>query len=370
MRNTFDPHQPMADPITDTSTSRRMPAVERLNHGEPVLARNPLQPWENKVTFNPACALLESREQLARSVEALPFRRDVRASLLRHDALCFLLYRAQGQKTGGYDYTHSSIGLAVLSADLSVLARCPEPVILPLEPYENLGAEDARITCIDGLFYMFYTAYGQSSPKNRIRIAMATSTDLVHWRKHGLLRGSLNTLDNKNAMMFPGRVDGKYLMLHRPMEGPHALSIHLAEADHPLGEWKPRGVLMAPITNPAFVDTWIGGGAPPLAVGNGRYLALYHIGNRKKDGTREYDLGIAVIAPGLGEPVVKRDEPLLRPSSPAETTGDADLGVNNVVFVCGAYAYHGDIYFPYAGADSVILGGKIRREEIERYLAE
>ena len=126
-------------------------------------------------------------------------------------------------------------------------------------------------------------------------------------------------------------------------------------------------MLMKPIPHEGFIDTWIGGGAPPFRLAGDRYLVLYHIGNRKQDTSREYDLGIAVVDLSAAEKVTRRIDPLLRPESPAETNGDADLGVNNVVFVCGGYRYNGDMYFPYAGADSVVLGGKISKAELERY---
>jgi predicted GH43/DUF377 family glycosyl hydrolase len=65
---------------------------------------------------------------------------------------------------------------------------------------------------------------------------------------------------------------------------------------------------------------------------------------------------------------VRRDQPLHRPGTPSETIGDADLGVNNVVFICAAHFFEGDVYFPYAGADSVVLGGCIRKAELNKYL--
>jgi predicted GH43/DUF377 family glycosyl hydrolase len=68
--------------------------------------------------------------------------------------------------------------------------------------------------------------------------------------------------------------------------------------------------------------------------------------------------------------IIQRNEPLLRPQTPAETTGDPQLGVNNVVFVCGAFFYRGDVYFPYAGADSVVLGARITGAELERYVQQ
>jgi len=343
--------------------------IERLNNGKPLLQRIDAHPWENKVTFNPACAYVNDRSELASIIQSLPFNEETKAGLKSERALCFLLYRAQGKRTVDYDYTRSSIGLAVLTADLKLLARHTDPVIRPDRQYEDLGVEDGRITRIGDRYVMLYCAYGLGTPKNRIRIAAASTINFVHWEKHGLLKGDFNGLDNKNAMLFPVRINGKLLLLHRPMEGPEAMAIHWAEADDLLGTWKTRGPLMKPIPKSAFIDTWIGGGAPPIGLSDGRFLILYHIGNRKSDGTREYDLGIAVGDLATHKIIVKRHEPLMRPETPAETNGDTDLGVNNVVFVCGAYWHQGDLYFPYAGADSVVLGGRIPKAEIERYVA-
>ena len=342
--------------------------IERLNNGKPLIQKIESHPWENKVTFNPGCAFVSDQNELASIIPSLPFDEAVRTRLKSEVALCFLLYRAQGKKTAAYDYTYSSIGLAVLGADLKLLARHTEPVVRPDRDYENLGVEDGRITRVGDRYVMLYCAYGSGTPTNRIRIAMASTRDFVDWEKHGLLKGDFNQVDNKNAMLFPDRVNGKLLLLHRPMQGTDAMSIHWAEADDLFGTWKSRGLLMKPIPNPEFIDTWIGGGAPPIGLTDGRYLIIYHVGNRKRDGTREYYLGIAIGDPARPEFIVKRDEPLMRPETPAETTGDEDLGVNNVVFICGAYFHQDDLYLPYAGADSVVLGGRISKYEIERYV--
>jgi predicted GH43/DUF377 family glycosyl hydrolase len=345
-----------------------LPTVEHLFDGKPILQKEMSHPWENRVTFNPACVLVEDRATLTRVINALPFDRETRIRLTRYRGLCFLFYRAQGARTDEYDYTRSSIGLAVFTPDLKPLARQTEPAILPDAGYDDLGVEDPRITRIGETFVMMYTAYGSGSPRNRIRIAIATSGDLVHWTKSGLLQGEFNTFDNKNGILFPERVRGKLLMFHRPMQGKDALSIHLAEADELWGEWTSLGPVMKPLPDPAFADTWIGGGAPPLPLEDGRLLITYHIGHRKEDGSREYHLGIAVGEPQRPELIVRRDEPLLRPSLPAETAGDAELGVSNVVFVCGAYFFKRDLYLPYAGADSVVLGGKISSANLRKYL--
>jgi beta-1,2-mannobiose phosphorylase / 1,2-beta-oligomannan phosphorylase len=347
--------------------SRKLPVVHRLRKSQPILRREENHPWENKVVFNPAAVLVEDRETLDRIIAALPFDNAVRKQLAAQQSLTFLLYRAQGMPTTSYDHSRSSLGLAVLTPKLELLARHSEPILLPNSSYDDLGVEDPRVTRIGQKFYMCYCGYNSGADKKRMRIALASSVDLVHWEKHGLLRGAFNLIDNKNGMLFPQKVGGKYLLFHRPMEGKDAFSIHLAEADDLLGEWTSRGVVMKPLPNPEFKETRVGGGAPPIPLPDGRFLVIYHIGNRRMNGEAEYRLGIAVADPSKPEFFVKRDEPLLRPQTPAETKGDADLGVNNVVFICAAYFYEGDLYIPYAGADSVVLAGRIEGAELEEY---
>ncbi|MBP1649529.1 MAG: glycosidase related protein [Bacteroidetes bacterium] len=344
------------------------PPVFRLHDGHPLIQRVRNHPWENRVTFNPACALVTDPDELFEVISSLPFDPATKDRLRLQQALCFLLYRAQGEKTAEYDHTRSSIGLAILAPDLTLLARHTAPVILPDQDYDNLGVEDGRITKVGDRYYMFYCAYSSHPDGNRIRLAVASTRNFVDWKKHGLLNGDFNHLHNKNSMLFEGRPGGLLTLLHRPMEGENAMAIHRATSTEVLGPWRSEGLLLAPKPNSAFKDTWIGGGAPPLLLPDGRYLVIYHIGNRKHDGTREYDLGIAVADFQRPEIIVKRLEPLLRPESPAETQGDADLGVNNVVFICGAYFHNGDLVFPYAGADSVVLGGRIAQADLRTFL--
>jgi predicted GH43/DUF377 family glycosyl hydrolase len=345
-----------------------VPLVERLHGGLPLLKKVEIHPWENKVTFNPACVLVGREEGLRAIVDGLPLPESTRLNLRSYPALVFVLYRAQGRKAPERDYTRSAIGLAVCSPELELLARLDRPVFVPEAPYEDLGVEDPRVTFLESRYVMVYTAYASGMDRNRVRIAVASTTDFVQWTRHGLLKGTFNTIDNKNGMIFPQIAGHSLLMLHRPMEGEHPMKIHWAESGELLGEWRSRGVLMAPLPNPDFKDVWIGGGAPPLRLEDGRCLILYHTGNRDRKGAREYDLGLALLDPASGEPIVRRVEPLLRPETRHETNGDADLGVNNVVFVCGAYFWKGALYFPYAGADSCVLAGRIPRPELAKFL--
>ncbi len=363
-----------------TTPAPPAPPVLRLNGGRPLLERVREHPWENRVTFNPACALVTDPNELSSIISSLPFGPETRKRLQAQRALCFLLYRAQGEWTPAYDHTRSAIGLAVLSADLKLLARHTTPVLLPDREYDNLGVEDGRITRVGDRYFMFYCAYSahpehpnassanHPGGHNQIRLAVASTRNFVLWEKHGLLDSDFNNVHNKNAMLLEGTMSGHYTLLHRPMEGEHAMAIHWATSSDPLGPWKSKGLLMSPQPNPVFKDTWIGGGAPPLLLSDGRSLMIFHIGNRNHEGAREYDLGLAVLDFRKREIIEKRIDPWLRPESPAETQGDTALGVNNVVFICGAYFYQGDLYFPYAGADSVVVGGMVRGTDLRTFL--
>ncbi|HLP17222.1 MAG TPA: hypothetical protein VK470_13250, partial [Bacteroidota bacterium] len=219
------------------TTQTVIPGVERLHGGAPILTKIDEHPWESKVTFNPACILIEDQEELRTIIASLPFSDATRRTLLGEEALCFLLYRAQGPTTSLQDYTHSSMGLAVLTPDLRVLARAREPVLRPSEPYEDLGVEDGRLTKVNDRYFLTYTAYASGNPENQVRIAVASTCNFIDWEKHGLLRGTFNESDNKNGMLFDAMFEGKHLLLHRPMKGEGAMQIHWAESDSVLGEW-------------------------------------------------------------------------------------------------------------------------------------
>ena len=64
-----------------------------------------------------------------------------------------------------------------------VVKRLKEPVLFPEYNYEKKGIEDPRITLLEGTYYLFYTVY---DGKNAL-IAYATSKDLVHFTKQGLI---------------------------------------------------------------------------------------------------------------------------------------------------------------------------------------
>jgi len=345
--------------------------VERLNGGEPILRAVEAHPWENGVVFNPGCAFLDDAQAIRRLAEALPAPGAVKGEVHRKDAVCVLFYRAQGEETAAADFRRSRLGVAVFDPELRLVWRSDDPCLVPESPYENLGIEDPRVTRLGDEFVMCYVGYSSFPPSTpppgsttKVSVCLAVSDDLVTWRKLGPARGTLNDVDNKNAALFPDRPDRSLVMFHRPMQGPDAMTIHLAHATGLGGDWEDVGMIMAPLDDPTFAKSWIGAGAPPIRIGDDRYLFIYHIGHHRHDGSREYDLGAALLTHREEWKVTSRIEPLLVPETTAERLGHAALGVNNVVFLCGAYRYGAHLYLPYAGADSVVLAARLRWSDL------
>ena len=100
----------------------------------------------------------------------------------------------------------SHVGLAT-SEDGIHFERHPEPVLSPTEPYEEFGAEDPRVTEIDGTYYLTYTGWDRKSAQ----LCLATSTDLYTWTKHGPMFPDFNTFlpqgNGQDAPVEQGRRD-------------------------------------------------------------------------------------------------------------------------------------------------------------------
>ena len=335
---------------------------ERLHGGHPVLAPVADHPWESKVVLNPAGQLVEA-DRLEALLPAWGLT-DAQADRLREaGGACVLLYRAQGAVHPDIRMAPSYLGWAVLTPTLDLVHRRDEPALAPDAPFHNLGLEDPRCTRVGDTYYLYYTGYTDPTPADdhdrHVHICLATSTDLLDWTLHGPLEGELNEVNNKNSALLPEPVDGAYVLFHRPMEGEDAMSIHWATAPAPEGPWASRGQLLASYPYEEFAQSWIGAGGPPEALGDGRFLAVYHQGHFAADGSREYDLAAALLDFTRDDPVLARIEPLMRPSGAMETEGDDDLGVDNVLFSCANHRWRGDLVVPYAGADSRIFGARL-----------
>ena len=354
---------------------REMPRLspERLHDGHAVLEAVADHAWECRVVLNPAAVLIEDGPELEALLGAWGLADEHKDRLRTAGGACVMPYRAQGEEEPRKSHAPSYVGLAVFTPGLELIWRRPEPVIRPEEPFHNLGVEDPRCTKVDDTYYLYYTGYatereGDEEADTRVRICLATTQDFLTWDLHGPVEGDVNDVDNKNAALLPEPVAGRWRLLHRPMQGSGAMAIHLAEADDPAGPWLSTGVLMRSRRYAEFDRSWIGGGGPPLSIGGERFVMIYHLGHYTPQGDREYDLGAALLDFSIEPIVTERIEPFMRPDGPRERLGDAELGVDNVLFTCANYRWRDRLVIPYAGADSRVFGAEVAFEQLVEVL--
>lgn len=273
----------------------------------------------------------------------------------------------------------SSIGYCQLIGD-KVVKRLNKPIIFPQYDFEKMGVEDPRIVFLDGLYYLFYTAY---DGKNAL-IAYATSTDLINFKKQGLISAQISydeaedlfrqskvkekyhffetffkdtagkdvLLWEKDAFIFPEKIDGKFALIHRILPG---IQIIYFDDFKDLKEkyWKEyllkldRYVLLDPKFE--FESRNIGGGCPPVKTEDG-WLLVYHAVEDSKSG-KIYHAGVALL--DLDDPmkiIGRLKKPLFSPVEDWEKDGD----VHNVVFPTSALIEGDNLVIFYGAADSRI----------------
>jgi len=86
-----------------------------------------------------------------------------------------------------------------------------QPWLAPVTSEEAFGVEDARITCIEDVYYVNYTAVSRYG----VATALATTRDFVTVERQGLIFPPAN----RDVVIFPERINGQYVCYHRPMPG-------------------------------------------------------------------------------------------------------------------------------------------------------
>lgn len=342
---------------------------ERLYDGQPILEPIADHYWESRVVLNAGSALIEGSKEMEALFKTWNLDPEQQNKLRDAGGACVLLYRAQGEIDPTTEMAPSYLGMAVFTPGLKLVYRHPEPILTPKEAFHNLGIEDPRCTKVGDTYFLHYTGHYHVPSSvlpiiGKTKICLATTTDFIHWDIHGPVPGDINDLPNKNAALFPEQVDGKWILMHRPMDGKDAMAIHLATSRAPEGPWVSSGVMMSSFAYQEFKTSWIGAAGPPIALGAGRFLMIYHQGHRAFDGTREYDLAAALLDFNQTSIVQSRIEPIMRPTHANEQVGDPDLGVDNVIFSCANFIWGDHLIIPYAGADSRICGASIGKDDL------
>src|SRR5688572_5165868 len=262
----------------------------------------------------------------------------------------------------------SSLALALSADGTRIDDIADHPAIGREAPYEEWGVEDPRITWLedDGRYAITYTGYSPAGP----RVCLITTDDLLapeRYRRHGPRIAG----ENKNCVIFPERIDGQYVILHRPM--PRIVCARVAALE---SAWPDGGV---PLMGPR-PGTWrssrVGAGAPPIRTELG-WLLPFH-GATTIDTGNVYSMGWCVLDIAQPERVLYvSDRPALTP----EASYEIEMGpipqvdpVNfktgvRVVFPQGLVERGDDLIVYYGAADVSVAAARVDKNELIASLA-
>ncbi|MDD2688940.1 MAG: pesticidal protein Cry7Aa [Candidatus Omnitrophica bacterium] len=285
----------------------------------------------------------------------------------------------------------SSIGYCQL-VNNKVVKRLDHPVLFPEYDYEKKGVEDPRIVFLDGVYYLFYTAY---DGKNAI-FAYATSTDLLNFTKQGVIsprityaeagrlfgqsktgvrekyflfesyirdrQGADILLWEKDAFIFPKKFKNKFALIHRILPGIQIIYFDNFKdlTDDYWSEYlRDLGSYILFESKYRFESRNIGGGCPPIETKDG-WLLIYHGVEDSRQG-RIYHAAAALL--DLEDPtkvIGRMKRPLFSPNEEWEKHGD----VNNVIFPTGTVVNDGRLYIYYAAPDKGIAAKSAYMKEL------
>lgn len=308
----------------------------------PVLAPNPARSWESLVATNPGAWYDEEKGEV------------------------LMLYRAAGE-----DAEHRvNLALAV-SKNGYDFHRVSEQPLFAQTPgsWDGGSIEDPRIVKMDGWYFVTYAAVpcppgrywlngGRQTPQglppkapfilreNETRTGLAITQDFKTIYRPGYLTDA--TVDDRDVIIFPEKVGGKFVTLHRPMQwvgpqyGTEAPAIWIAFSDDLLQHKTP--VLLAKAQYGWEVK--IGGSAPPIKTPYGWFMLYHAVGPDE-----QYRVGAMLL--DLHDParVTHRlPEPILVPEENYECKGIYP----GICFPCGNIIMDGTLFVYYGGADQYV----------------
>lgn len=243
-------------------------------------------------------------------------------------------------------------------------------LIAPLMPGKDAKNElsrfyDPRLTVIEGRVYMCFAV----DTANGLRGGVAVTDNFSSWE---IL--SMSVPDNRNMVLFPEKIDGRYVRLERPVNtsggnhlGDGSARIWMSYSPD-LHHWGFSQHILANKDIP-FSNSKIGPGAPPIRTEKGwltTFHAVWRDNNRGKNGWEEkwpkiYMAGLMLLK--LDEPyriIGFSEEPLLAPTVWYETGNDIpeaeafDGFREDVIFPGGMLLEdNGEVKIYYGAADTV-----------------
>jgi predicted GH43/DUF377 family glycosyl hydrolase len=239
------------------------------------------------------------------------------------------------------------------------------PTIRPANEYETFGIEDPRVTTWRGRPALvprgegvsplhpvptggdpeYYIDYVGVSPRG-VTTCLASTRNFQSFERYGVLFHP----DNKDVVIFPSRIGGKFYALHRPHSSLFLRNdIWIAESPD-LICWGNHRHLMG-TRDGLWDETRIGAGAVPFRIEEG-WLEFYHGADRNN----RYCMGAVLLDGEQPWKIIARSEtPVFEPQADYERAGF----FGNVVFSCGLLFEDDTLKVYYGAADTSICYAEI-----------
>lgn len=222
----------------------------------------------------------------------------------------------------------------------------PAPVAWPgaAPGYHETCVYDPRITWLDGRYLIMFAS---NSLERGTRLGLVETTDFVTFRR---IEQEWTESPIRNGVIFPEKLNGRYVRLDRPMAGETERSNMWLSHSDDLVSWRDSAPVMD--TRPGSWDRYkIGAGAVPIKTPRG-WLEIYHGVGETCNGFI-YCLGAALL--DLEDPskvIARADDAILWPERDYELCGR----VSNVVFSCNALVEADNSVKIYYGAADKCIG--------------
>lgn len=237
-----------------------------------------------------------------------------------------------------------------LTADgLEIVAIHYDRAVAPEAPYQCYGVEDARISKVDDEWLMTTCSV---SPE-RHSTTLYRSDNGLDWRLEGIVLDH----QNKDMLIFEGKIDGQYWAQTRPLgdlyfayppgsEWRSGPSINLATSPDAL-HWKPHENPGIRAHASTVATARMGGGTPPILTDDG-WLTLWH-GVEPHEVVGIYRTYWTLLdAADPSRAIAECDQPLLEAAPDLTRPLDDKMYVRDVVFTTGI-ADAGDHYVVASG---------------------
>ena len=306
------------------------------------------------LTSNPALKRHPANPLLSARDVPYPSTLVFNAGITKYQGQYVMVFRNDYSPPGTGRIDTVNLGLAT-SADGIRWQVSPKPCFA-WPPNQARGAYDPRLTVIDGRCVM---CFALDTPHG-IRAGIAVTEDFDRFDVLGL-----SVPDNRNTVLFPEKIGGRYVRLERPFPvygyyGKHKERFEIWLSESPDLVFWGKSDLVLGVEDVPFCNSKIGPGAPPVKTRRG-WLTTFHAvdvdPSRGKNGWEEkwqkrYTAGLMLL--DLNDPrkiVGLCREPILAPEASYEISGGCR---NNVIFPGGMILEEsGEVKIYYGAADTV-----------------